>query len=97
MFFQKKSTELVKTFNTDIHYWNYERGSAEVDFVFQHDDTITPLGVKSGTNKNTAGLRNFESKYKPKRVYRASPRNILKSDTLLNIPLYLIYNFKNFL
>ncbi len=84
-------TELVKLFQKDIHYWTYERGNAEVDFIFQHNDKIIPIEVKSGTNKNTQGLRNFEAKYKPERVFRASPRNIHTSGTFTNLPLYLLF------
>jgi uncharacterized protein len=84
-------TELVKLFQKDIHYWTYERGNAEVDFIFQYNDKIIPVEVKSGTNKNTQGLRNFEDKYKPYRVFRASPRNIHTSGTFTNLPLYLLF------
>jgi uncharacterized protein len=89
--------ELKKSLKVKPYYWKYERGSAEVDFVFEHEGNIIPLEVKSGTNKNTLGLRNFEERYKVKKVFRTSPRNLHRSDTFTNVPLYWLYGLERFL
>ncbi len=90
-------TELIKAFDTDLHYWTYERGNAEVDFIFQYENIIVPLEIKSGTNKNTMGLRNFEARYKTKQIFRTSPRNLHHSGTFTNIPLYWLFGLKGFI
>jgi uncharacterized protein len=89
--------ELVKLGFKDIYYWKYERGSAEVDFIIQNDHMIIPIEVKSGSNKNTTGLRNFEAKYKPKRIFRTSPKNVHLSDSFINLPLYLLFSLPKIL
>jgi uncharacterized protein len=89
--------ELKKSLKVDPYYWKYERGSAEVDFIFQYDSKIIPLEVKSGTNKNTVGLRNFEERYKVHQIFRTSPRNLHRSDTFTNIPLYWLYALGRFI
>jgi predicted AAA+ superfamily ATPase len=68
---------------------------AEVDFVFQNNDKIIPLEVKSGTNRNLKSLRSFEQKNSPEIIVRTSPRNFEHRDNFYNIPLYWISKIKN--
>lgn len=79
--------ELIKTVGHNLFYWSSER-EAEVDFVFQWENNIYPLEVKSGMNRNTKSLRSYADKYQPPLLLRASPRNYTKSDDFINIPLY---------
>ena len=79
--------ELIKTLEQDIFYWSSER-EAEVDFVFQWENDIYPLEVKSGLNRNTKSLRIYADKFQPKLLLRTSPRNFIQSDDFINIPLY---------
>ena len=88
--------ELLKTIEQDIFYWSSER-EAEVDFVFQWENDIYPLEVKSGTNRNTKSLRSYADKYQPKLLLRASPRNFIKSEEFINIPLYGLLGIKSLL
>jgi uncharacterized protein len=83
-------------YHKHLYYWTSDR-AAEVDFIFQWHDDIIPLEVKSGTNKNTQGLRIYEAKYNPKYIFRASPRNIIKSGNFINMPLYQIVGLPNML
>ncbi len=88
--------ELLKTIEQDLFYWSSER-EAEVDFVFQWQNEIFPLEVKSGTNRNTKSLRSYADKYQPTLLLRASPRNFIKSDEFINIPLYGLMGLKSLL
>lgn len=88
--------ELVKLLETDLYYWTSGR-EAEVDFVFQHKNDIIPIEVKSGTNKNTQSLRVFEAKNPTKYLIRTSPRNLLKTENFINIPLYRLLAMKEVL
>ncbi|MFN0216504.1 MAG: ATP-binding protein [Saprospiraceae bacterium] len=88
--------ELLKTLAQEMFYWTSER-EAEVDFVFQWNNEIYPLEVKSGTNRNTKSLRNYADKFQPKLLLRASPRNFIKNDDFVNIPLYGLMGLKSLL
>ena len=70
-------------------YWT-SRGEAEVDFIIESDKSIYPVEVKSGTNRNLKSLRNYADKYKPDKIFRLSPRNLIKSDDFVNVPLYAV-------
>jgi predicted AAA+ superfamily ATPase len=86
--------ELLKTIEQDLFYWSSER-EAEVDFVFQWENHIYPLEVKSGTNKNTKSLRSYADKFQPKLLLRTSPRNFIQSIEFINVPLYGLLGIKS--
>jgi len=89
--------ELIAGGNRDLFYWT-SKNDAEVDFILQLENEIYPLEVKGGMNKNIKSLRSYENKYSPKYIFRTSPRNFIKSDNFINVPLYanrFITNFKN--
>ena len=88
--------ELLKLFEQDIFYWSSER-EAEVDFVFQYQNDIYPLEVKSGMNRNTKSLRSYADKFQPKLLLRASPRNFIRSNEFINIPLYGLMGLRSVL
>jgi uncharacterized protein len=86
--------ELIKLIGEQIYYWSSER-EAEVDFVFQNENQIVPLEVKSGMNRNTNSLKIYTEKFQPPLVIRASPRNYIQSDTFFNVPLYALMGLKS--
>lgn len=88
--------ELLKTIEQELFYWSSER-EAEVDFVFQWENDIYPLEVKSGTNRNTKSLRIYAEKFQPKLLMRTSPRNFIQSIEFINIPLYGLLGLKSLL
>jgi uncharacterized protein len=88
--------ELLKTVEQDIFYWSSDQ-EAEVDFVFQWENDIYPLEVKSGMNRNTKSLRSYADKFHPKLLLRASPRNFIRSEAFINIPLYGLLGIKSLL
>ncbi|MCC7318808.1 MAG: ATP-binding protein [Bacteroidales bacterium] len=88
--------ELLKTIAQDLFYWS-SQSEAEVDFVFQWNNEIYPLEVKSGASRNTKSLRSYADKFEPKLLLRASPRNFIQSDDFVNIPLYGLMGIKSLL
>ena len=88
--------ELIKLLQKDVFYWT-SGNEAEVDFILQYNNDIVPIEVKSGTNKNTQSLNIFESKNKTKHLFRTSPRNFVKSDKFINLPLYRLFALKEIL
>jgi predicted AAA+ superfamily ATPase len=73
--------------NEQLHYWT-SKSDAEVDFVIESDKDIFPVEVKSGLNRNIKSLRSYSEKYKPKTIFRLSPRNLVQNNDFINIPLY---------
>ena len=81
--------EYIKWKNWSIHYWR-TKDKAEVDFIIESTRGIYPVEVKSGTNRNLKSLRSYADKYRPDKIYRLSPRNIIQSGDFINLPLYAV-------
>ena len=60
-----------------------------MEFVFQMDNDIVPVEVKSETNVKAKSLSIYRKTYSPSLSLRFSTRNIRKDEDLLNLPLYL--------
>ena len=60
----------------------------EIDFIFQHGESILPLEVKSGGNKNAVSFKSYISKYNPETAIRFSTNEFVKNGAITNIPLY---------
>jgi len=72
-----------------LYYWASE-GRAEIDFLLEHVNNISPLEVKSGISAKKKSLQVYVDKFHPTLVLRASIMNLKKDGNLLNIPLYLL-------
>jgi predicted AAA+ superfamily ATPase len=60
----------------------------EIDFVLQRGESVIPLEVKSGGNKNAVSFKSFIAKHNPKNAVRLSTNEYLKNGAITNIPLY---------
>jgi predicted AAA+ superfamily ATPase len=85
-----------KDFVRNVYYWTSE-ATAEVDFVFADNRNIYPVEVKEGKNIQSKILKVYRDKYNPKLAIRTSLLNLRLDDGLLNIPLFAIFNLKNYL
>ena len=83
------ATELTSSLRRELFYWT-SQNEAEVDFILQQGNEIYPLEVKSGSNRNIKSLRSYEEKFKPKLIFRVSPRNFYRDKEFINIPLYAV-------
>ena len=90
------ASELVSTKKYGLYYWT-SKSLAEVDFIFQSQENIFPLEVKSGTSLAMKSLQSYNKKYTPKLIFRSSPRNFIKSKTFINLPLYAVSIIGNLL
>ncbi len=90
------ASELRITGFKELFYWK-SKSDAEVDFIIQVKDKIYPLEVKSGLTKNKKSLKSYANKYDPEFILRTNPKNLIKSENFINIPLYLIFNIENLL
>lgn len=79
-----------------LFYWSSE-GKAELDFVFQQENAVYPLEVKSGNSGKKKSLRVYGDKYHPDLLLRASPINLKKDGDVLNCPLYLVSELRKIL
>ena len=79
----------LRTKNSELFYWT-SKSDAEVDFIIERKNKIYPLEIKSGKSKNIKSLRSYADKFNPKLLIRTSPRNYIKSDNFVNIPLYSV-------
>ncbi len=84
------ANELISGGNKALFYWT-SKHDAEVDFVIQLQNEIYPLEVKSGTSRNLKSLRSYAEKYKPKLIFRTSPRNLIQEKEFINTPLYAVF------
>jgi len=73
----------------ELFYWT-SKSEAEVDFMLQWGNSITPVEVKSGMSRRTKSLHVYDEKYSPDTLFRISPRNFTKDNKFINIPLYAV-------
>lgn len=72
-----------------LYYWTSD-GTAEVDFITEHDGNIYPLEVKAGASRRKKSLQVYDQRYKPALLLRSSTLNLKHDGKLCNLPLYLI-------
>jgi predicted AAA+ superfamily ATPase len=83
--------------NPQIFYWANDRkkGLAEVDFVIQMNGKVIPIEVKASINLHAKSLKAYIDYYKPDVAVRTSLARYGKSQTICDIPLYLIGQLSN--
>ena len=90
-------SELVgMDFIRNVYYWT-SQATAEIDFVFSDGKIIIPVEVKSGKSLQARSLKVYRDKFNPGLSIRASLSNFELDGGLLNVPLYALFNLKNYL
>ncbi len=79
---------LVAQYDVLPRYW-VSVGTAEVDFILQHQLQVIPVEVKSGSSLNSKSLSVYNNTYSPDIAVRYSMNNLRKDGRILNIPLFL--------
>ncbi|HAN09641.1 MAG TPA: ATPase [Clostridiales bacterium] len=82
--------QLVATKEVTPYYWSTDKGTAEIDFIFQSESEIVPLEVKAAENLQAKSLKSYCAKYNPKYAIRTSMSDYRKEEWLTNLPLYAI-------
>jgi len=74
-----------------LHYWDRSvpGSDAEVDYLIEYENKITPLEVKSGLQGSLKSLHGYIKEYKPSKAFVLSERNIETLDSIHWLPLYL--------
>lgn len=79
---------LVRQFGNEIFYWT-SGNQAEIEFMFNVDNQIIPVEVKSSMSVKSRSLSEYRKKYQPGLSVRLSLNNLEKNGDLVNLPLYL--------
>ena len=82
--------ELLANGEKTLIGWNQNK--AEIEFLIQSQNNITPIEVKSGTNLKAQSLTSFLKRYSPKKAIKVSAKNfhIDLNQITQNIPLYSV-------
>lgn len=81
----------------NLYYYTNDRNSAEVEFLIEYDSHIIPVEVKAGVNLKAKSLKTYIDKYNPIKALRFSLSDYKETDNLIDIPLYAINFYKNYL
>ena len=76
-----------------LYYWESD-STAKVDFVWQGDETVMPIEVKSSDNVKAKSLMQFVKKYEPKYSIRISAKNFGFENKIKSVPLYAVWCIK---
>jgi len=77
-----------------IHYFPFNNGKNEVDFVIQNEeDEVIPIEVKAGENLRAKSFKLFCEKYKPQTAIRTSLSDYRQESWMTNVPLYMIGDY----
>ncbi|GHT14375.1 ATPase [Bacteroidia bacterium] len=87
---------LVRQLGRDIFYWT-SGNTAEIEFIIQQSQKIIPIEVKSSLSVKSKSLTEYRKKYLPELALRFSLKNVIKDYDLLNLPLYLVDYFSQFI
>lgn len=85
--------QLVSQNTYPVYYWSADRGTSEVDFLLQIDDTIVPVEVKAEENLKSKSLKAYHDKFSPKVAIRTSLSDYRKDGWMVNVPLYALCAF----
>lgn len=84
----------LNSINGEIPYYWTSGNTAEVDFIWQLNDQIIPIEVKSGENLSARSLTIYRQKYNPDIAIKVSMKNLEKQEKTINVPLYLLWNIE---
>jgi hypothetical protein len=89
--------ELRSIKNLKPYYWAADKGTAEIDFIIESSSNVIPVEVKSSTSLRSKSLKSYYDRYQPEKSIRTSMMNFRDEGWLINIPLYVISQFREIL
>ena len=81
----------------NLYYYTNDRNSAEIEYLIEYTGNIIPVEVKAGINLKAKSLKTYIDKYKPVKALRFSLADYKATDNLIDIPLYAINFYENYL
>lgn len=81
----------------NLYYYTNDRNSAEIEFLIEYSGNIVPVEVKAGINLKAKSLKTYIDKYNPVKALRFSLADYKETNNLIDIPLYVINFYENYL
>jgi predicted AAA+ superfamily ATPase len=78
----------AKAYN--LIYWK-NKNTAELDFIIQKENSITPIEVKKGRRTHSTSMRLFSKKYNTNYCIRISKKNFGYENNIKSVPLYAVF------
>ena len=85
--------QMVTVRDLDIYYYSTEDSRTEIDFVVQHEGSVTPVEVKAEENLRAKSLRQVVSNDPSLHGLRFSMSDYRREDWLDNVPLYGVESY----
>lgn len=82
--------QLVSDCGKKAYYWSSEKGSAELDFLIEGDNTVVPIEVKAEENLKSKSLSQFCKSFGHANAVRLSLSGYREQSWLTNVPLYAV-------
>ena len=83
--------ELIYASEGRKKFFSWSQNTAEIEFLLDSRQGITPIEVKSGGNLKSKSLYAYSKRYEPKSMVILSGRSITTDEYLIKYPLYLSY------
>lgn len=80
-----------------LYYYTNDRNSAEIEFLIEYNNKVIPIEVKAGINLKAKSLKAYIEKYRPAKALRFSLADYKVTDNLVDIPLYAINFFEEYM
>lgn len=81
------------------YFWR-SGNTAELDFIYDGDDSVVPVEVKAADNTQAKSYRIFCKKYSPQTGFKISRKNIAENycenTRTINLPIYMTWNIKKY-
>ena len=82
------------------YFWR-SSNTAELDFLFEHEDKIIPVEAKAEQHTRAKSYRQFCSRYEPQIGFKFSMKNVgdnkVEATKTYSVPLYMIWRLKEYL
>ncbi len=85
-------TQLITNKSVPLYYYLSDNSRNEIDFIFDDENYVIPIEVKSSTNLQSKSLKFFIEKNNIEKAVGTSLADFEKNDIIVNIPLYMINN-----
>jgi predicted AAA+ superfamily ATPase len=80
--------------DTPVFYWTNARNTSEIDFILQKWNEVIPLEVKASVNLKAKSLAAYIASFEPRIALRASLAEYARHDRILELPLYLVGQYR---
>lgn len=84
----------LKSLGYDLLYYKNDSSTLEIDFLYQNENGIIPIEVKSAENTQSKSLNSFIQKYNPVYSIKVSTKNFGFVNNIKSIPLYAVFLIK---